>query len=717
MSTKYLTYDFDTDVVSYPLGYNSTKLNLGNLITKKTGDTGNFFVSPPEPRFIRCYEIFSQTPYSYPYLIDTLGTLKYNDDTIWLFYAGALSQGTIPKRIFLSEYKKSTNEFSEVGSITVNYDTNASHMAYSILPSMEKHTGGTVTVSGGTVTGLGTNWLSDGVCAGNRIGFGSTNSSDITSWYQISSVSNNTGLTISKEFNTDGSTNNLLITGATQYVIEDFRLIYMNYVGGGGNRGISLVKGLRYELFKITSPTSIGFATTVDNIRACYRVLDVTGTTATFSPIGGVLQDKTSFTAQTLYTLSYPGSTTITLQNFNIRSPLTLTSGRSNSPFIFTTGSQNHGGTNTLGYIPMITDYLNNLYVTHSTRISRIPISAVTASSTSFIADAMVENPPGTSTTFPLSSQLLESHYLRNINRFYVTHNQGTIRNYITSYSVGGQFTLPVHINDQIQQGTYIIDKFDNLTTNFLSLPTTTTYCDGISFLVRVTNTNNNVIYSLPLEADKEFESISNSCVITPEIELFSATSYNRVYLELENKFNTDERFYYPREECDLYYRTSGITSDTGAWVLVPQTGRITGTSQNIQFKITFRTAGTLSIPNRVKSISMSYESNGVPNPITFYDPSIKNTVLSSKIFSWRQNSLFNTQIPNLNIDIYDSSNNLLLTDSISGSTSGTWEYSSDDGTTWNSWAYSANTVGNYIRYTASLLSAPGLIVKPILYI
>ena len=570
MITDYLQYNFDTDTVSYPSGYDSTKLNLGHLMYKRTNENGDLYVSPLEPKFLRGYEVISVAPYSYNFGIDTLGSLKYNDDTIWLFYAGGGSQGSIAKRIFLVTFKKSTNQFTEVGSIQVNYTPNSQHRCYTIIPSLELHTGGTITASGSSITGLGTTWLTDGVCVGNRIGFGSNNPLNITTWYRVNSVNSDNSITISKEFSTDGDTSILNITGATSYVIEDFRLIYMNNAAGSITlRGIALVKGLRYELFTIVS-TSIPAGTTIDNIRACYRILDSATTSATFSPFGGVLMDKLSFTNQDLYTVTYISATNISIQKFNIRASLTLTAGRSNSPFIFTTGSQAHGGSNIGGFIPMVTDYNNNFYVTTYTRICRIPISGITSSSTSFIVDSMIENPPGTSTTYPLSSQLFGGQYLRQANKFYISHLQGTIRNYVTSYIVSGEFDRPIHINDQIQQSTYLVDKFDNLTTNFLSLPEYPHYNDGILFLVRGTSTNNNIIYTLPIEADEDYHTTTNSCVITPELTTLSATSYFRVYVDVDTFFNTDQRFYIPRESYSLYYRTSGITADTGSWTLIP---------------------------------------------------------------------------------------------------------------------------------------------------
>ena len=111
MVTNYLQYNFDTDTVTYPSGYDSTKLNLGHLMYKRTNENGELYVSPLEPKFLRGYEVISVSPYSYAYQIDSLGSLKYNDDTIWLFYAGGSTQGTIAKRIFLATFKKINKYF------------------------------------------------------------------------------------------------------------------------------------------------------------------------------------------------------------------------------------------------------------------------------------------------------------------------------------------------------------------------------------------------------------------------------------------------------------------------------------------------------------------------------------------------------------------------------------------------------------------------------
>ena len=57
-----------------------------------------------------------------------------------------------------------------------------------------------------------------------------------------------------------------------------------------------------------------------------------------------------------------------------------------------------------------------------------------------------------------------------------------------------------------------------------------------------------------------------------------------------------------------------------------------------------------------------------------------------------------------MQIRLYNASTGfLVLDDTITLSSSGTWEYSTN-GTTWNSWSNSADAIGNYIRYTATTL-------------
>lgn len=720
MPTNYLTYEFNTDTVSYSASYDSTKLNMGHLMTRSIDTNSKTYVSPIEPGFLRGVEITSATPYSFTYpTLNSLGSIKYDSDTTWLFAASAdsVGSGAATKRILLSTYKKSTNQLMYVGSINASFDPNTYHTCVSIKPSLEYHTTGSITVIGTQVTGSGTSWQTDGACVGNRIGFGSTSSADITTWYQISSVSSNTALTITRGVATDGFVPNLNITGSTPYVIEDFRLLYVNYGDAiVASRAIILVKGLRPEIFT-TTPTAVPAATTVDNIRACYRLVDGATTSAVYTPISMVLEPKNSFTQQYAYSVSEPGTTLISIQQFNVRAPLILTSGRASSSFGFTTGAQAHGGTNTSqDYNVMETDNKGNYYVSHYTRMSRIPTGSIVSGSTTFIANHMIENPPGGTGSFALSAQLADITYLPKIDRFYISHLQGTIRNYVTRFSSGSQFEAQTHVNHVNQQSTYLVSEFDYLTPHFIATRLSSNYCDGILFVARAAaSSNNNIIYSLPLEADQQFETTSSACIITPELSTPSASAYNKVYVDNTEHFNTT-RFAIPREPYTTYYRTTGISDDSGAWNLVSPSGSISGSAASIQFKLTFSTLGYYNIPSRIHGITLSYSSSIPQQTISNYDPSLSQTNIGSQIFAWRQTAKFNQNIPNLNLNLYSGST-LVLTDSVSTSLSGSWEYSTTEGNIWLPWSSTPDAVNNYIRYTATNPLPSGSVIRALLYI
>jgi hypothetical protein len=714
MIKDFIDYTFGGTINDYTISYDSSKLNMGYLMTRSQDANGDEYVSPIESKFLRIYELGGGSGF---FQINTAGFLKYNNDISWIFYSNGNPLGTTINVMRLATYSKSNNLLTEIGSVSIT--SQAIHSANCINPSLEKHITGTVSVTASSVTGAGTTWLTDGVCAGNRIGFGSTNSDLITQWYSISSVISNTSLVIRREYATDGVVETLNIPAGTPYVIEDLRLIYVvrNTSTSVNDHGIGLVKGLRFENFRPSQPT-IPISTTVDNIRAYYRILDSAGATASFVPSGLILENKVSLTEQYLYVQSNPAVTSISIQRFNIRAALTVTAGRSNSAYNFTTGTVNHLGTNISLFNPFIKGTGGDYYVNLYTRISRIIPANITSGSTNFIGDAMIEVPLGNVGTFPLSSQLQGFHYLPNANKFYISHLQGTIRNYVTSYSaVGGQFERVVHINNTVQSNTYTVTEVDTLTANFDSSILRTFYHDGLSYIFRDFGSNKNVMYTLPIEADKMYHTTTKACIITPEFTATAVVTYDRVYLNKKGTYN-NERFVYPSENVDIYVRTSGISDDSGAWTLVAQNGDISYlSSSSIQFKIAFSTIGINCVPDKIYGIAISYFSNDIPKSLSFYEPSLTESSISSQIFAWRQISEFISNIPNLSVDIYNASTSaLLLNDDTNTPINGTWEYSSNNGISWNTFSPTANAIGNYIRYTPSSSLGTGIKVKPILY-
>jgi hypothetical protein len=187
------------------------------------------------------------------------------------------------------------------------------------------------------------------------------------------------------------------------------------------------------------------------------------------------------------------------------------------------------------------------------------------------------------------------------------------------------------------------------------------------------------------------------------------------VYVDDTAYFNTP-RFAIPREPYTLYYRTAGISDDSGAWTLISPSGSTSGSASSIQFKLTFSTLGYYSIPSRIHGITLLYSSSIPQQVISNYDPSVSQTNIGSQIFAWRQTAKFNDNIPDLNLNLYSGSA-LVLTDSVSTSVSGSWEYSTTEGNTWLSWSSTADAVDNYIRYTATNPLPSGSVIKALLYI
>jgi hypothetical protein len=71
--------------------------------------------------------------------------------------------------------------------------------------------------------------------------------------------------------------------------------------------------------------------------------------------------------------------------------------------------------------------------------------------------------------------------------------------------------------------------------------------------------------------------------------------------------------------------------------------------------------------------------------------------------------------IPNLNLRLFDASTNLLIfSDTTETSAYGDWEYSLD-GVTWLPWDVTQDSIGNYIRYTATSFGYSGVTVRAIL--
>ncbi len=170
------------------------------------------------------------------------------------------------------------------------------------------------------VNGINTEWLSEKIAAGARIGFGSTEPSKIDKWYDIASIYSNTYLSVADEIVDT-------ITPNTPYCIQEMRFcLYGHFEGGTAQNSIHVMKGINPNIFQIQG-YFINFGTTVDNLRAIYRLKDFANSTLNNvhqTTIGPKINKDTQY----VYLMNVPtSSTTLRIYKFNIRASLTDLSG------------------------------------------------------------------------------------------------------------------------------------------------------------------------------------------------------------------------------------------------------------------------------------------------------------------------------------------------------------------------------------------------------
>jgi hypothetical protein len=674
--------------------YDSTRFNLGTLIKKYTGATEiDNFIGPATIGLGRPLEASTAIAVAYPHIV------SYNSTIDWVFLAEN-SAAAPTRRIVFYEYNKNTSIFTWKGFITLTYPTATNHTIRGFRVTRDLYTTGTVGVSGTAVTGSGTDFTTSRLAVGSRIGFGSTDPTQITTWYEISVIGSNTSITLTSGAGT--------ISAGTPFVIEDLRVITTTTNATATNGGLFVTKGLRIENFSVGG-TTIPAATTVDNIRAVYFLADAITATNT-SAAGVAVVDKQSWTLQNVYVLNV--STPSGVFVYNVRAALTLTAGRDNLTNTIKTGNQVLTGTlsqTNNGRVGILNhgsgSGVESLYFATTTRVVRAEISNITNGSTTWVSDVMLEVPPGSTTTFPATGALASVEIASTIDRLVVlsTGAAGT-RSYITRYNTtSDQFDHMFLVDDkQLDQSTSSINTVPHPSIQALQMSAWAE--NGILYLVRNGTTSvNNQIYTVPIGADWTYAASNNEVLITPSISTANASKLYRLYVN-EIKNLGGEILGLQPEPFRVQYRTAGITDNSGSWTSIDSSFNLESITPTtaIQFRFLFKTIGTYCIPARIINIAVTFEDNGTDS---HYEPSVLRSSLTGNTFAYRQSILWSSAIPNLRIRLYNTADNsLILNDTVLLSASGTWEYSSNNGATWNAWLSSADAVGNYIRYVANTL-------------
>jgi hypothetical protein len=682
----------------YRLGqepYNSEHLGLGPLMVQEGAAGNGSFAGPFPISMSRPMESSVPIPYTFPTALRWSESATSQWD--WVFMSDAATAAPT-RRLGMYRFNRLTGVTTYDGFITVIFPgTSEAKTIRGLRAGYVLETTGTVAVSGTALTGVGTQFQTNRVSVGNRIGFGSTVPDEITQWYQIGAISSDTGITLTTTAGT--------IAAGTPYVIEDLSLLIIVTSVTTNLGGLYIVKGLRREAFS-ASGTTVPAATTVDRIRACYHLRDAATGTALVS-FGASLEDAVSPTTRHMYVLETLANPV--LFKFNIRAALTVTAGNSTSAFVLKTGSGgamvgtvsqfNNGRLARANHGPG--QNLDCIYFTSTTRIYRtVDVSTVTQGSTSWLIDNMTEVPPGGSVTFPLTSAMQSIEYSAFIDRFIVI-SSGTAgaRSYITEYRTDGGQMDRVILADfkQLDQSTA-----DSATTPFPSINASSfsVWVDGgIGYFVRnSTSAVANQLYALPMGADWEYAGTTNCRLILPAMNTPNASSYVSAMSNQADVIGgtTGRNLGMSPQPIRGYYRTAGIADNSGGWTLLTGPGQLSGVAgaPQIQLMFEFRLDNTM-IPGRLFSAAVLYNDTSMSD--NWQGSGNIGSSLALKTFGFRHSVAYGSVVPRLQVELFDAETGNSLGTDDSLTQAWTWQKSTNAGVAWT--AYNSTDRANADTY------------------
>jgi hypothetical protein len=684
--------------------YDPAKLALGEMMTQFAGSGESGFAGPVPLAVARPMEQSTSISAAFPWVMQWQNNAA--DGIDWVFLAD-IATAAATRRIVMYLFNRRTSVWTWQGFITVTLPTATAYTIRGFRMTYDLYTAGTVSVSGTAVTGASTLWVTNKLCVGNRIGFGSTDPTQITTWYTISAIGSETGITLASTAGT--------LAGGTAYVIEDLRAVMATTNATTTNGGLVVVKGLAKDLFSNVGGT-VPAATTVDSIRASYWLADATVVT-NITATGLGIETKTSATSQMVYVID--GTANPVVFKYNIRATLVPTAGKdfSASVFILKTGSggavtgaigqNNNGRLATVSHGPH--SGVSTLYFTTATRVYAAPVSGITSLSTTWLSNGSIatEVPPGGANTFAATGALSSIEYASSIDKFVIT-TSATNRSYVTQYRTdAGQWDRLFGVDTRQIDQTTADSSITPVPSYTGGVPSTWSEGGLCYYAIQGTTAIINRMYALPLAVDWEYTATTNCEILLPELSTPEAEKYTNIFVQESQVLGgkTGNNLGLPTEPYRVSYRTSGISDDSGSWTAVDSTGYISAAgAASIQFRLEFRAIGLTCIPARVHAIGLVYEDLGTDS---HYQPSVAQSSTSTKAFAWRFSTAFGSAVPALRVRLYNAvTGGLLLDDTTTAVASGAFSKSTNDGGAWG--AYDTTDKANettYIRYIPTTLA------------
>jgi hypothetical protein len=712
---------------------------LGSVIYQYTGaGVGDNFIGP-----IKITQAYPSTDNSL-YVPSMVDSFTWSSKIDWVFGTRTIS-GTNNFAIVLYEYNRNpipgaAPTYTYRGYIFVNSPTlsSVSHALRGFSALYYTYTGsatiGLKTGSAKRVTGNG--FTTRKIAAGARIGFGSTDPTQITTWYTIDTINSNTQLdTVETIFITETVFEietgeplelDITFTQAHLYVIEELRFAHTVTNTTATNSGLFLTKGANYGNFDPSGIITISGATgSVDNLKRTYWLADAATVTNT-APSGLAVDGNKRIDFDGLTHSAYViDSTSSRAYMYNLGASNSITTGKMTltQSNIAVTAAQTVTGTLATLYNGKLAttrhgpgQSIKSLYFVSSTRIYRASVSDIINGKTGWFKDARNEIPSGASGVVAASGALNYIDYDTVSDKFlvYTTAASGNF-SYVTKFvdDSGDRFEYNFLFPFRM-----ILDT-PGVTSSSVSLPfnnmITTVYSSslgGITHLFRPGAVNPSSLYAIPIATHWEFANSTNQVAISPIIYAPNSKSFVRVVI---NNIQTlgSEPFVTPLNDIRTYYRTDGITDNSGKWYLLSPLGDLSflNGSKSIQFKFEFQMLGiTWGLPGRLLGFTVIYDDLIIQ---ANHQPSVALT--TSKSFAWRFSATYSSTLPDLRVRLYNTTNNQLILDDNTALPEGTFEKTTDGGSNWTAWNNSDKTnETTYIRYTPSGLS-DGLKIRAIL--
>jgi hypothetical protein len=592
--TDHFHYD---DIGVYPSsithqGYNSTGydpsfVNLGYLMKRYIGTTKyENYVSPLRMDFIFNGSNYYNNGFSYIFKV-----IRYTKNLDYIFMTNVSSTQNIQYMV----YNRKENKFYQGGVVYIFFRGTTNMYISDADAILDTSTDGYVNVSGNTVTGFGTKFDTLRFSVGSRIGFGSTNPEAITEWYEVASIVSDTSLTITETV-TKTYPNNC------PYIIEELSFITSAYWNTSPYNlgGIYLVKGVNFTFMRHNN--TIPFATTVDRVRANYRIINP-GTNIIINGWSLAFLPKISNIEHTFYALIEQGNT-MRIAAFNAEAPLTLSAGESTSAFKYMTKS--YDCVNSADGIRMLclpTGQGRNKFSIYfrsggASVLQRIDLEDIKQDGDLFGKDYLMVRPLANGYRAYAQTNPSNVRYIPNLEQLLFSATFSAVlpydSNYPYYYTEFGESNLE---NSDYRMPSKEMVSHIRESPNF-------NISDGLWYFVN----NTYKLAILPGEADWRFASRNNARIITHSIDTSHITKFNKLLVSHPEILGTHDLGTTP-EPFRVYYRTDGISDDSGSWGLLDDTFDMSFIipKDNIQFMFEFRILGRACVPNRIYGLSISY--------------------------------------------------------------------------------------------------------------